>query len=127
VERNGQRTECEFGQLQGHPFYDIGPRTAERFAGIVRSSQVVFANGPMGLFEKEAFQKGTVTVLDALAECSGITVVGGGHLGAMVRKMGLLDRITHISTGGGATLKFLTGKQLVLVDALKAAAQRMDS
>jgi len=127
VEKDNQRIECELGQLDGHPFYDIGPRTAEKFAKTVSSSQVVFANGPMGLFEKEPFQQGTVTVLNALAECSGTTVVGGGHLGAMAGKMGLVDRITHISTGGGATLKFLTGKQLVLVEALKAAAQRMDS
>lgn len=127
VEKDSQRIECELDQLDGHPFYDIGPRTAEKFAKTIRGSQVVFANGPMGLFEKEPFQQGTVTVLNALAECSGTTVVGGGHLGAMAGKMGLVDRITHISTGGGATLKFLTGKQLVLVEALKAAAQRMDS
>ncbi len=126
VEKNGQRVECELSQLDGYPFYDIGPRTAERFAEIVGNSQVVFANGPMGLFEKEQFQQGTVTVLNALADCNCITVVGGGHVSAMAGKMGLVGRITHISTGGGATLKFLTGKQLVLIDALKAAAQRMD-
>ncbi|MHA2179046.1 MAG: phosphoglycerate kinase, partial [Candidatus Thorarchaeota archaeon] len=88
-------------------------------------SAVVFANGPMGYFEKEIFAKGTSNVLNAIADCNGITVVGGGHMGAMARKMSLEDKITHISTGGGATINFLTGKKLDLVLALELAAKRM--
>jgi len=65
-------------------------------------------------------------VLSAIAECKGITVVGGGHMGAMAKKMSLDDKITHISTGGGATINFLIGKKLDLVVALEAAAKRMD-
>jgi phosphoglycerate kinase len=126
VERNGARVECELDEIAGDPFFDIGPRTADKFAKIIRGSKVAFANGPMGFFEKEAFQHGTVTVLKAIADCDCITVVGGGHVSAMAGRMGLLDNITHISTGGGATMKFLTGEQLVLVDALEAAAKRMD-
>jgi phosphoglycerate kinase len=125
VERNGERVECELDEINGNPFFDIGPRTAEKFAEIIRESKVAFANGPMGFFEKEDFQHGTITVLRAIAECDCITVVGGGHVSAMAERIGLLDNITHISTGGGATMKFLTGKQLVLVDALEAAAKRM--
>ncbi len=127
VERNGKRVECELDELNGDPFLDIGPRTAEKFAGIIRDSRVSFANGPMGYFEKEDFTFGTITILNAIAECDGITVVGGGHVSAMAERMGLLDKITHISTGGGATMKFLTGKQLVLVDALEEAAKRMNN
>lgn len=127
VERNGKRVECELDEVDGDPFLDIGPRTAELFSKIVRESKVAFANGPMGYFEKDEFTYGTVKVLEAIADCNGITVVGGGHVSAMAERMGLLDKITHISTGGGATMKFLTGEQLVLVDALEAAAKRMDS
>lgn len=124
IEKDGERVECELNELGGHPFFDIGPRTADRFAEILRGSKVVFANGPMGFFEKKEFTHGTVKILEAMAESDSLTVVGGGHLGAMAEKMKLLDRITHISTGGGATMKFLTGEQLVLVDALEAAAKR---
>jgi len=127
VERNGERVECELNEMNGDPLFDIGPRTADKFAEIIQSSRVAFANGPMGYFEKEDFTHGTVTVLNAIAECDCITVVGGGHVSAMAERMGLLDKITHISTGGGATMKFLTGKQLVLVDALEEAAKRMDT
>jgi phosphoglycerate kinase len=78
----------------------------------------------MGFFEKEPFAIGTEKVLDAIAECKGITVVGGGHLGAMAQKKGVIDNITHVSTGGGATIGFLTGKKLDLVSALEEAAKR---
>ena len=127
VERDGKRVNCELDEINGEPFFDIGPRTAEKFSEIIRNSAVAFANGPMGFFKKDEFTHGTIKVLNAIADCGCITVVGGGHVSAMAEKMGLLDRITHISTGGGATMKFLTGKQLVLVDALEDAAKRMDA
>jgi phosphoglycerate kinase len=125
VERDGERFECEFSQMRSDPFFDIGPKTTKKYAETIRSSAVVFANGPMGFFEKDAFAKGTSEVLDAIADCDGITVVGGGHMGAMAQKKNLGDRITHISTGGGATINFLTGKKLDLIVALEAAAKRM--
>ncbi len=127
VERSGARIECSFDKMNGDPFFDIGPITAEKYVQKIHDSAVVFANGPMGFFEKEAFAKGTSEVLDAIAECDGITVVGGGHLGAMARKKGLAERITHISTGGGATINFLTGKKLELIAALEEASRRMES
>lgn len=125
VERDGSRIECAFSEMNGDPFFDIGPTTIERYTQLISRSAVVFANGPMGFFEKEAFAIGTSRVLDSIADCDGITVVGGGHMGAMAQKMELDDRITHISTGGGATINFLTGKKLDLIVALEAAAQRM--
>lgn len=125
VERDGERVECEFPEMSGNPFFDIGPKTTKKYVETIRKSAVVFANGPMGFFEKDAFAKGTSEVLDAIADCEGITVVGGGHLGAMAQKKDFGDRITHISTGGGATINFLTGKKLDLIVALEAAAKRM--
>jgi phosphoglycerate kinase len=126
VERDEKRIECEFSDLSGDPFLDIGRRTATKYKELIRESAVVFANGPMGYFEKDDFAIGTIDVLNAIADCKGITVVGGGHMGAMATKMNLQNQITHISTGGGATINFLTGKKLDLVLALEAAAQRMD-
>jgi len=121
----GGRVDCGFSEMKGDPFLDIGKRSAKKYAEIIKDSAVVFANGPMGYFEEEAFSTGTMIVLQAIADCKGITVVGGGHMGAMAKKMNLEDKITHISTGGGATINFLTGKKLELVLALEEAAKRM--
>ncbi|MHA2229719.1 MAG: phosphoglycerate kinase, partial [Candidatus Thorarchaeota archaeon] len=108
------------------PFFDIGSGTAQQYVETIRKSAVIFANGPMGFFEREGFAVGTEKILSAIATCEGITVVGGGHMGAMAQKTGLVDQITHVSTGGGATINFLTGKKLDLVAALEVAAKRMD-
>ncbi len=121
----GKRVDCDFTEMKGNPFLDIGTKSAEKYASIIKKSAVVFANGPMGYFEKEIFAKGTMKVLKATADCKGITVVGGGHMGAMAKKMHLDDKITHISTGGGATINFLTGKKLELISALEESAKRM--
>jgi phosphoglycerate kinase len=126
VERANARHNCSFNEMNNDPFLDIGPETAANYVKIIVDSAVVFANGPMGYYEKEPFAKGTSDILEAIADCKGITVVGGGHMGAMAKGMKLEDRITHISTGGGATINFLTGKKLDLVVALEAAAMRMD-
>jgi len=125
VEVDDRRVDCEFSEMSGNPFLDIGPRTAAKYVDIITNSAVVFANGPMGYFEKEVFATGTEMMLKAIADCTGVTVVGGGHMGAMANKMHLDSKITHISTGGGATINFLTGKKLDLVLALEAAAKRM--
>ncbi len=91
---------------------DIGPKTAELFADEVRSAKTVVWNGPMGVFENPTLAKGTLAVAKALAEAEGTTIIGGGDSAAAVNQMGLGDKMSHISTGGGASLEFLEGKVL---------------
>ncbi len=92
---------------------DIGPASGQRFAEVIAESRTVFWNGPMGVFEMPAFANGTRTVADALTKTAGFTVVGGGDSAAAVRALGFTDdQFGHISTGGGASLEFLEGKQL---------------
>jgi len=98
---------------------DIGPRSAERIAAVVAGAGAVFWNGPMGVSEWPAFAAGTRTVAEAMAATSAFTVVGGGDSAAAVRSMGLDDRIDHVSTGGGASLELLEGRELPGVEALR--------
>ncbi len=97
---------------------DLGPRSRERARQAVASARTVFWNGPMGVFEVEAFAAGTMAVAEAMAASDGFTVVGGGESVMAVKRAGLDDRIDHVSTGGGASLEFLTGETLPAVRAL---------
>ena len=91
---------------------DIGPKTRELFAEAVKAAKTVIWNGPMGVFENDELAKGTIAVAQALADSDATTIVGGGDSAAAVEKLGFADKITHISTGGGASLEFLEGLEL---------------
>jgi len=104
---------------------DIGVNTINSFSRIIRNANTVVASGPLGVFEEEGFEKGTERIVEAIAQCKGFTLIGGGHLDAIVEKLKLEGSFSHISTGGGAMLTFLTGKKLPAIEALEKAAQRM--
>ena len=91
---------------------DIGPKTRELFAEAIKGAKTVVWNGPMGVFENPELAKGTIAVAKALAETDATTIIGGGDSAAAVNTLGFGDKMTHISTGGGASLEFLEGKEM---------------
>ena len=101
---------------------DIGPRTAERYAAMIAKAGTVVWNGPVGVFEFDAFGKGTQTLAQAIADSNAFSIAGGGDTLAAIEKYDVEDRISYISTGGGAFLEFLEGKKLPAVAALEARA-----
>lgn len=102
---------------------DIGPKSVELFKKELGGAKTIFWNGPMGVFEKPRFADGTKAIARAVAECDGVTIVGGGDSVAAINLMGLADKFTHISTGGGASLKLMEGNELPGVAALCDVAE----
>jgi phosphoglycerate kinase len=105
---------------EGHLALDIGPKTRALYAECIAGAETVVWNGPMGVFEWEQFSAGTRSVGEAVADCSGYTVVGGGDSVAALGMLGLKGHVSHVSTGGGASLELLEGKELPGVAALSA-------
>ena len=110
------------GSDEGWRILDIGPRSVERFKEVLKAAKTVVWNGPMGVFEFPTFAAGTVAIAKALAETDATTIIGGGDSAAAVKQAELSEAMTHISTGGGASLEFLEGKALPGVEALQDKA-----
>ena len=102
----------------GYEGLDIGPETAKKYAQIVKDAKTVVWNGPMGVFETPPFDAGTKAVAEAIAAASGTSIIGGGDSAAAIQQLGYADEVTHVSTGGGASLAMLEGQRFEAVDLL---------
>jgi len=113
------RAEYCTKNIPNKPIYDIGTNTITEYAKFIRDAKTIFANGPAGVFEQEGFSIGTEDILNAIASSKGYSIIGGGHLAAAANQMGLSSGITHISSGGGASINLLAGEKLPVVEILK--------
>jgi phosphoglycerate kinase len=123
--KNSKRVEAPVKRLNyDEPSLDIGSETTKDYTQTIKASKTVVANGPMGVFEKEGFDIGTKTVLEAIASCKGTTIIGGGHLAGLANMLEIEDRFSHVSTAGGAMLSMLAGETLPGIEALIRAAEK---
>ena len=112
------KTVDSFNIPEGYQGMDIGKRTVKMFVKEIKKANTIVWNGPMGVYEFEKFRRGTNKIAKAVAKSGAVSIVGGGDSVAAINKTGYADRITHISTGGGASLEFIEGKVLPGVAAL---------
>ena len=112
----------EFGKIpDGYEGLDIGPQTSRHYADIIRTAQTVVWNGPMGVFEMPPFDAGTKAVAEAVATSGATSIIGGGDSAAAIQQLGFADRVSHVSTGGGASLELMEGKRFQAIDVLDDA------
>lgn len=121
---NDKREEYGIKNIPNKPIFDIGTETITEYAKCIRDAKTIFANGPAGVFEKEGFNIGTEDILNAIASSNGNSIIGGGHLAAAASHMGLSSGITHISSGGGASINLLAGEKLPVVEVLQEVRSR---
>jgi phosphoglycerate kinase len=125
LDKQGKRFEVALSEMPlPYKVADIGNGTIGRYKYIIENAGTIIANGPAGVFEEAAFEKGTMEIVKSIAEADAFSVVGGGHIAIAIVKAGLEDKITHISTGGGACITHLAGIKLWALDALERAAQK---
>jgi len=128
IEQNGKRVELDIRELnKDDEIYDLGPKTIEHYGKIISGAGTVFISGPAGFFEKEDFGYGTKALLEAVASSMATTIVSGGHLSSALKKFGLAEKITHISTAGGALVRYLTATKLPMIKALEESAEKYKS
>lgn len=126
IQKNNDRFEIDVSDLPiDYNLFDIGEKTINNFKNIVSEAKTVFLSGPCGVFEKPVFMKGTREIFTYVANLNVFSIVGGGHTVAAVEQLGLEDKISHISTGGGSLEKFMMGEKLPVVEALKTAKNRV--
>ncbi len=124
IDNAGQRVELDVRQLnKGDQIYDLGHKTVEHYSKLIASAGTVFISGPPGYFEREDFSYGTKAMLEAVSNSMATTIVSGGHLTSALKKYGLAEKITHISTAGGALVLYLTGEKLPMIQSLEEAAK----
>jgi phosphoglycerate kinase len=125
AEANGKRVEMPVEKLPtDHSIMDVGTRTVEEYSGIIAKAETIIVSGPMGVYENKEFSFGTRKVFDAIANSRAFSLAGGGHTIAALQEFGLFNKISHVSTAGGALIEFLMGKKLPGVVALEKAAAR---
>jgi phosphoglycerate kinase len=128
IEQNGNRVELDIRELNKDDIiYDLGPKTIEHYSKIIFGAGTVFISGPSGFFEKENFSYGTKALLEAVANSMATTIVSGGHLTSALKKFGLVEKINHISTAGGALVRYLTGTKLPMIQSLEESAEKYKS
>ena len=120
---NDSRVEYAVDEIPNLPIYDIGSKTIEMYKEKILEAKTLFANGPAGVFEKEGFNLGTEDLLNTIAQSNGFSIIGGGHLAAAASTMDLDEDITHISSGGGASINLIAGEELPAVKALIESAK----
>lgn len=124
-EVEGKRREVIVDELPtDHPVYDIGIRTSEKYGEIIQKAKTIVCSGPMGVYEKKEFMLGTKKTIEAIAASKAFSLVGGGHTVAAVQELGVVEKMSYISTAGGALIEFLMGEKLPGVVALEKAATR---
>jgi phosphoglycerate kinase len=119
VESDGKRVDVPVDNVPDLPIKDIGVKTAQEYSKIIKESRTVVMNGPMGIFEDEKFSLGTKLVFEAMAASKAFTLIGGGHTIASASKLGYSDKISHVSTGGGALIEYLIKGTLPVIEVLK--------
>ena len=125
IDENGTRNDISLDNLpSNYNLFDIGEKTSEKFIKILSTAKTIFLSGPCGVFENPIFRKGTENVFKFVANSDAFSIVGGGHTVAAIEQLGLRDKISHISTGGGSLEKFMMGEKLVVVEALKESKKK---
>ncbi len=119
------RVDYDINEIPDLPIFDIGVKTIEMYKEIIADAKTLFANGPAGVFERPEFKIGTEDLLNAIADSEGYSIIGGGHLAAAASNMDLDDSITHISSGGGASITLISGKPLPALLALSDSAKNI--